>query len=216
MRWCLALTVLLLAGCGSEAPVPVPDDDPALAEALAGPILVDPELVAENRANSAVALPSQDGSLPSVDAGAEAIAAARDEALEMVGGPGRMREAPEGDNGALPAVERNCEEHASPTAQWAARMPATFPVYPRGAVMEASGTDSDGCALRKVSFVTPVPPGEVIDFYFTRARAAGYSAEHVVRKEDNLLAGKKGAASYMISVVRLSSGNTRVDLITNR
>ena len=134
----------------------------------------------------------------------------------MVGGPGRMRQAPEGDNGALPDVERNCAEHTSRTAQWAARMPATFPVYPRGAVMEASGTDSDGCALRRVSFVTPVPLGEVIDFYFTRARAAGYSAEHIVRKEDNLLAGKNGAASYLVSVRRLPTGNTEVGLITNR
>jgi hypothetical protein len=215
MRWGLALTVLMLAACGTEEPVAVPDDDPALAAALAGPILVDPDLVGQNRANSAVALPSHDGSLPSVDAGPEVIAAARDEALELVGGPGRMRQAPEGENIAVPDVELNCGEHALRTALWAARMPAAFPVYPRGAVQEAIGTDSDGCALRRVNFITPVPLDEVIDFYFTRARAAGYSTDRIARKDDNLLAGKKGAAAYTVSARRLSSGNTEVDLVTN-
>jgi hypothetical protein len=195
--------------------VAVPDDDPALAAALAGPILVDPDLVGQNRANSAVALPSHDGSLPSVDAGPEVIAAARDEALELVGGPGRMRQAPEPGEAMVPDLERDCADRVQRTAQWAARMPAPFPVYPRGAVQEAAGTDSDGCALRVVNFVTPVPLGEVVDFYFTRARGAGYSADRLVRDGDDVLAGRKGTASYLVTARRLASGNTEVDLVTS-
>jgi len=221
MRCRFASTVpiiaLLLASCGAADPVAVPDNDPALSSALAGPILVDPDLVSENRANSAVALPSQDGSLPSVDAGPEAIAAARDEALELVGGPGKMRQAPEPRDGELPEIAPDCANRAQAqqTAQWAARMPAPFPVYPRGAVQDATGTDTRDCALRVVHFVTPVPLGEVIDFYFTRARSAGYSANHWVQAGNDVLTGKKGRASYVVSTRGLPSGNTEVELITN-
>src|SRR5688500_2350913 len=53
---------LLLAGCGSDETVTAePEDDPALSGALGEPILVDPDLVGQNRANSAASMPSQDG-----------------------------------------------------------------------------------------------------------------------------------------------------------
>ena len=236
MRLARALTVptiaLLLASCGADAPVAVADDDPALSNALAGPILVDPDLVGQNRANSAAALPSQDGSLPSVDSGPEAVAAARDQALAMVGGPGSLRHAPDpGELSEAPpakatdsATERAaatvglrafCGKGLQSTAMWAARMPDAFPVYPRGAVQEAVGTDTGDCKLRVVAFVTPVPYDEVIDFYYTRARAAGYSARHLRGEGDAVLSGTRGNAAYDIYVTRLPSGNTAVDLLTN-
>ena len=56
---------------------------------------------------------------------------------------------------------------------WAAKLPAAFPVYPRGNTQEAAGTDEGQCALRVVSFLTPVALEEVLAFYYTRARAAG-------------------------------------------
>jgi hypothetical protein len=99
--------------------------------------------------------------------------------------------------------------------QWAARLPAAFPVYPRGAVQEAAGTDASGCSLRVVNFVTPVPLGEVMDFYYSRARAAGFSAQRVLQDGDNVLGGVKGASSYVVYARRLPSGNTEVDLVTS-
>ena len=91
----VACTALLLAACGSdEAMIAEAEDDPAMAAALGEQIMVDPDLVGQNRANSAAAMPSQDGSLPTVDANPEAIAAARAEALRLVGGPGRLKKAP--------------------------------------------------------------------------------------------------------------------------
>ena len=108
-----------------------------------------------------------------------------------------------------------CAERAENTARWAARLPQPFPVYPRGAVQEAAGTDAAGCALRVVSFVTPVPLGEVLDFYFTRARDAGFSAQRVLQDGDDVLAGAKGSASYVVYARRLPSGNTEVDLVTS-
>src|SRR5688500_14709904 len=180
------LFALLLASCGGEeAPVVEPDEDPALSGALGEQIMVDPDLVGQNRANSAAAMPSLDGSLPTVDANSEAIAAARAEALRLVGGPGRLKKAPEAreQSANLPVdpALAGCAERAQYTAQWAAKLPRPFPVYPRGAVQEAAGTDASGCALRVVSFVTPVPLAEVMDFYFTRARGAGFSAQRVLQ-----------------------------------
>jgi hypothetical protein len=200
--------------------------------ALAGPILVDPDLVGQNRANSAVALPVQDNFLPSVDAGPEAIAAARDEALALVGGPGRMRRAPDPDElrttppaktsrnltelaAATVGLRAFCGQGLRPTAMWAARMPAAFPVYPRGAVQDAAGTDRGDCKLRVIEFVTPVPLDEVIDFYYTRARAAGFSAKHSRGEGEAVLSGLKGDARYDVYVSRLPSGNTAVDLLTS-
>ena len=63
----LLMACALLAGCGEEPAVTEPEDDPLLRGALNEPIMVDPDLVGQNRANSAAALPSQDDSLPTVD-----------------------------------------------------------------------------------------------------------------------------------------------------
>jgi hypothetical protein len=188
--------------------------------------MVDPDLVGQNRANSAAALPSHDASLPTVDSNPEAIAAARTEALRLVGGPGRMRKAPEARevSGSLPAdaaltiaarASTRCAERVENTAEWAARLPQPFPVYPRGAVQEAAGTDAGGCALRVVTFVTPVPLGEVMDFYFTRARASGFSAQRLLHGGDDVLAGVKSRASFVVYARRLPSGYTEVDLVTS-
>jgi hypothetical protein len=220
------LVSALLSGCGEEPAVTEPEDDPALSGALNEPIMVDPDLVGQNRANSAASLPSHDDSLPTVDSGPEAIAAARAEALQLVGGPGWMKKAPEPRevSGPLPAdaaltiaarASTRCAARVETTAGWAARLPAPFPVYPRGAVQEAAGTDTGNCALRVVSFVTPAPLGEVMDFYFTRARTAGFSAQRLLHEGDDVLAGVKGAASYVIYARRLRSGNTEVDLVTS-
>jgi hypothetical protein len=220
----LLAPILLLAGCDRDETVTTePENDPALSGALAEPIMVDPDLVGQNRANSAASMPSHDNSLPAVDATPEAVAAARAEALRLVGGPGRMRKAPDAREAdaalraAIRAAAGNgaCTERAQYTAQWAARLPRPFPVYPRGAVQEAAGTDAPGCALRVVNFVTPVPLGEVMDFYYTQARKAGYSAQRAQQDGDDVLAGVKGSASYIIYARRLLSGNTEIDLVTS-
>ncbi len=226
-------SALLIAGCGSNETVTTEsEDDPALSGALGEQIMVDPDLVGQNRANSAASMPSQDGSLPTVDATPEAIAAARAEALRLVGGPGRMKKAPEAREvagrlpadaaltaaaraAAAPGGNADCADRAEYTMQWAARLPKPFPVYPRGAVQEAAGTDAARCSLRVVNFVTPVPLSEVMDFYFTRARGAGFSAQRMLHDGDDVLAGVKGKASYVVYARRLPSGSTEVDLVTS-
>ncbi len=230
-----ASAALMLAGCGwfgggtDEA---VREEDPATTDALGDQIMYDPDLAGQNRADSAAFVPSGNGSVPTVDGDAQAIAAARADALRIVGGPGKMQKAPQPRevtralpaDAALTAAARaaaapggngDCAARVEYTMQWAARLPAAFPVYPRGAVQEAAGSDASGCSLRVVNFITPVPLGEVMDFYYSRARSAGFSAQRVLQAGDDTLGGVKGAASYVIYARRLPAGNTEVDLITS-
>jgi hypothetical protein len=224
--------LLLLAACGEgEAPHAQPEEDPAMVGALDDLLMVDPDLVGQNRASNAAILPDGDGSIPVEDSSPEAIAAARADALALVGGRGSMRQAPAPREaaGGLPSgarltaaalaaatgSSRDCADALTYTAAWAAKMPETFPVYPRGATQEAAGTDSGRCALRVVNFTTPVPLDEVIDFYFTRADKAGYSARHEIAGGETTLGGSKGAAGFFVHAARRDDGMTVAHLVVS-
>ena len=148
----------LLAACGSEKQAPKPEDDPAMSAALHDRIMVDPDLVGQNRANAAAVLPDGTGAIPVEDSSPEAIAAARSDALSSLadrgdekgaGCAGSVRLAAtrrHADRGGArrrhrPAVAENCARRRPTPPSWAAKMPEAFPVYPRGAVQEAAGTD---------------------------------------------------------------------------
>ncbi len=152
-------------------------------------------------------------------------------AAELVGGTNALRPAPAPrDLGTQATVTKamqkaaqaavspgggNCAEQVEYSTAWAAKLPGTFPVYPRGNTKEAAGTDEGACALRVVSFRSPVPLDEVLAFYNTRALANGYSAEHVKAAGDNILSGTKGEAAYVVYGRRLPSGVTEIDLVTS-
>jgi hypothetical protein len=109
----------------------------------------------------------------------------------------------------------DCTKKAQYSATWAGKLPKDLPVYPRGAVQEAAGTDADGCHLRVVNFVSPVTPRDVIDFYYTKATAAGYGAEYRMDGSDNVLGGRKGGQAYVVYVRKLANGLTEVDLVSS-
>lgn len=230
---CLLSPALLLAACGAkDEPTKPSADDPAVSGALGDQVLTDPDLAGENGANQAASLPSGAGAIPAADMSPQALASARGAALKLVGGPGSMKKAPAAREvkgplppdsqltaaaraAASPGGKGDCSALAKYTAAWAAKLPTAFPVYPKGAVQEAAGTDEGACALRVVNFITPVPVGEVIDFYYTRAKAAGYSAEHVSQSGEDQIGGVKGAASYAVYARQLPNGGSSVDLVTN-
>lgn len=228
-----AALVLALSACSESPAVPVEDSlDPAVAAALGDQIMVDPDLIGQNNAGSVADVsPGLDG-VPTLDTGSAAIGRARDEALALLGGAAGLRRAPApkdvagalppsaaltaaGRAAAAPGNGASCAQGVHYTMAWAARLPAPFPVYPRAAVQEAAGNDTGGCALRAINFQTPVPLQDVVDFYYSRALAAGYSAERVRQDGDDVLAGTKGRATYALYLRRLPSGATEVDLVTS-
>lgn len=226
---CLFALGLSLSGCGDEPPAPRPEEiDPAVLAALGDQILVDPDLARQNEGAAALT-GGIDHALPLPDRSVRAIDAARAEALTLVGGRDALRAlpAPSGKAKAAPLAARlsivsraryagappRCLEALVHDFAWAARMPAAFPIYPRGATQEAAGLDSRACTLRAVHFRTPVPVDEVLAFYHMRAREAGYSSTLTEAGVERVLRGAKGEAAFAVFARETAPGATAVDLV---
>lgn len=227
-----SLLPLLVAGtaltaCGGDrtsAPDARAKLDPAIAAALADPIMIDPDLASQNRGNAAVALDTFDP-VPLDDTSPEAIAAAKSDAARLAGG--MIKTAPEpaasADElaaavtagqlaAALPGAPANCLDGIRYGYQWAASLPPALPIYPRGHVQEAAG--DPGCGLRAVVFTTPVDASGVTDFYYTRASAAGFTTERRRHGAVEALSGQKGAAAFLVRVRPGANGLSEVELAT--
>lgn len=194
--------------------------DPALQEALAGKIVVDPNLTGGAGRNTA--LPTLKG-----DA-AKALA----ESVKIAGGKLLATPAPtQGEatesKETLAAVAREqgqpggnvfCRKQLAYGMQWASRMPEPFTIYPGGQLKEAAGADKNGCTLRAASFVTPVPRQSVMDFYYTQARRSGFDAEHKVMGGDHVLGGtrKDDGAAFLLLFTSAPGGQTNVDIIADQ
>ncbi|SLK07169.1 hypothetical protein [Novosphingobium mathurense] len=220
---------LLLAGCNSDKKQPEgAETDPAMSGALGDQIMVDPEMTGQHGA----ALGANGGqiTLPPAERSPEAIAAAKADAADVAGG--KLTDIPQPTRGsaatltetaataaqvaaAARTAHTDCAGKAQYSNTWAARLPAEIPVYPRGAVQEAAGTDSDGCALRVVNYATPVSPEDVVSFYYTMANKAGYGAEYRLDGDDHVVGGRKGGKAYVVYARKLGSGVTEVDLVTS-
>lgn len=218
----------LLSGCGSDEKKDAAQADPAMTGALEDQIMVDPDLAGQNGGAASAGANRVD--LPPEQRGPEAAAAARQEALRMVGG--ELKPAPEPARGdvaslteraataaqiaqATQTAKTDCAARAQYSMSWAARLPDALRVYPRGAVQEAAGIDADGCSVKVASFLTAVTPRDVIDFYFTRVRAAGYEAQYRLDGGDHVLGGAKAGSAYVVYARQLDNGMTEVDLMAS-
>jgi hypothetical protein len=220
---------LLLTACGADKkPKPKPEDDPAMTGALQDQIMVDPNMSGAN--GSAVAVNTGAVEIPPQDRSPEAAQAARDEAMVQAGGTLKSAPQPKTGNasslvaGAATAAQVaqdakaasiDCTQKAQYSATWAAKLPKDFPVYPRGAVQEAAGTDDGGCHLRVVNFLSPVTPGDVIDFYYTKATSGGFPADYRMDGKDHVIGGRKGGLAYLVYARKRDDGLTEVDLIAS-
>jgi hypothetical protein len=83
--------------------------------------------------------------------------------------------------------------------------------------MEAAGVDAGPCGLRAASFVSAVPMQGVIDFYYTRAKHAGYDAEHQILNGEHVLGGThpQDGAAYVITFGDAPDGGTAVDIVAS-
>jgi len=219
---------LLLAGCsgaGKPDEKAKKESDPAVTSALGDEIMVDPELAGQQGSDGVSNI-----ELPPERRTAEAIAAIKAEAVKLAGGTIRSAPAPSGDSDVGKLVESaataaqvaaaaktgkvDCAGKVRYSANWVNSLPDVLAVYPQGAVQEAAGTDSDGCQLRVVSFITPVAASDVVDFYYTRVLSDGYDARHQADGEDHVLGGQKGGAAYLVYARKLDNGLTEVDLVS--
>ena len=234
-RICLILPALipalLLAACGKgkDGDAVINDADPAIAAALNSRLMVDPDLVSQNRGDAAAAGGGPASApIPAFPRGTQMVTAAKDAASRLLGGS--IRSAPSvsqrGDEafGAQDAAtiaahalgasaSAACAAKLGWTARWAAGLPDGVPIYPHGHVQEAAGSDAAGCQLRVINYRTLVEPSDVIDFTFSAASKAGFDAVHSQEGGDDVLIGKKGAASYAVYARKLADGSTEVDLV---
>jgi predicted small secreted protein len=216
-----------LAGKGS---------DPAMNAALEDKILVDPALADSSNSNMVKAPDAPlDGSVPP-DTGYEgAIASAED--LNNV----KLMRAPKptvvaaGDcrdckaNGGPQTLEAlaveqgvkrgkgTCEAKLQYGAGWAARMPTEFPVYPKGRVREAGGVEGGICDIRVVSFSTSASMQSVADYYYTRAKRSGFTADYEIRDGEHVLGGTRDndGGAYVVTLNAMSGGGTSVEIVAN-
>lgn len=210
--------------------------DPAMMSALQDQIMVDPALTGQAN-NDAVRPPQQpySGATPP-----DSVAPSKTDGTTIADGTGsssggsKPAPAPASDCpqckvkrdsvtlGAL--AQRQADKRTSGCARrlqystaWVQRLPADIPLYPDARVDEAAGVAGNGCALRVVSFSTGASVQSVIDFYYGRVTAAGYSAEHQADGGQHVLGGvrSKDGGAYVIYVEKRGDGRTEVDLVAN-
>ncbi|MGE4409209.1 MAG: hypothetical protein AB7D33_01410 [Sphingobium sp.] len=101
--------------------------------------------------------------------------------------------------------------------QWAQRLPREFPLYPGANVIEAAGTDEGPCLLRAVSFIIGGAQKDVMDFYASMAKRAGYSVEHEEENSRHALNGMRprDGSSYYIGFSPVEGSRVMVDLVAN-
>ena len=209
--------------------------DPAMNAALQDKILVDPDLAEGSNANMVRSAGRPlDGKTPP-DGGYEGATAS----IEELDGAKILR-APKpkvvstadcqdcGASGgetlearaAAQGVKRGkgtCEAKLQYGAGWANRMPPEFPVYPKGRVKEAAGVDGGICDIRVVSFTTGAARQSVVDYYYTRAKRSGFTADYEIRNGEHVLGGIRDndGGAYVITLTALKSGGTAVDIVAN-
>jgi hypothetical protein len=219
----------LLAGCHSDRKkvdaldnsLVANDQDPALAGALNGQIMVDPALT--QQANGAAVRPPAkpySGGTPKTAGADQATGPLRH-------APAASKDCPEcaSKKGALTLGELanrqkggmgNCSADVKYSAAWVNRL-GDLPVYPGAAVSEAAGSNKPGCALRIVSFTTTAPATRVIDWYYTQAVKAGYDGEQQTDGRERVLGGTraKDGGAYVVFVDPSDGGGSAVDLVVN-
>lgn len=209
--------------------------DPAMMSALQDQIMVDPSL-AHKANHDAVRPPAQplsgavppDGIAAAPGGTAATTGQASSQAVKPTPAP-RSASCPQCSAakasltlGALAARQPDrrtaaCAGALRYSAGWADRLPADLPLYPDARVSEAAGSQGNNCALRAVSFSTSASLQQVMDWYYTRASNAGYSADQQADGGQHVLGGTRDrdGGAFALFLTSRRDGGTDVDLIAN-
>jgi len=197
MRAAFALSIVITLAACADAPGEDPlaalerelaadAGSPAVAAALADPIMTDPTLSA--RANTNAVRPPAGpytAPIPPSDVAARGSTAdliARDK-LESPPASGESctdcaaaRDALTLATLAAP-VAGQCASRLGYSNGWATRLLDAVPLIPNARLTEAAGIADERCDLRVARFWSDLPPERLIDWYFTRAKAARYTSD---------------------------------------
>jgi hypothetical protein len=213
--------------------------DPAMNAALDDRILVDPNLtdsanlttVTEAQQPLNGALPADNGYEGSTPTAADISADLQN--TKLLRAPAPRIVGPEdckscGENRAVTlggmaddqGVRRSkgtCDAKLQYGANWATRMPPEFPVYPKGRVKEAGGVDGGICDIRVVSFTTSAARQDVVDYYYSRAKHGGFTADYEIRAGEHMLGGIRNAddGAYVVTFDAGPNGGTAVNIVAN-
>lgn len=223
----------LVAACAPAKQAAAPDEaliatDPVVARALHDPLMSDPDLASRNEAAAAIGF-ADSAALPVLAGSGEAAAAAREamriELLESgtlpdlpaaskaaggavlgpMSGPGELLAAV----GAPPACGRRLKEDFA----LAAKLPPAAQIPPRAMVVQAGGSDAQGCGLRILRYLTPAVTEDVLQYHFVLARRAGLNPVRHAAPDDSIAANGKGAERLAVHVRKAANGLTGVTLV---
>ncbi len=209
---CLAL---LLVGCGTS-PTRKPADanavDPAVAAALADPLMTDPDLSAQ--ANIDTLRPSDQPFQAPVPVGAPT--SARPDATPTLGARAK----------AVTAADRaeafsSCDLGVAYSQRWVDRLPHDLALPAAAQVTEAAGSDTAACKLRVVSFVLPDAPDAALARYRAIARRSGYAIGETSDAGATILSARRSDGTAFVATIGTNEGGTgeggsAIDLMTNR
>lgn len=184
---------LALAGCGrGEADAPSADDflladgaDPALTAVLHDQFLTDPNLTQQAHPNTIRP--------PEAPVQAQYPPGSANEGIPATASPARAL----------------CGAEFEPGAEWARRLPADVPLYPRSRVVEAAGTDAGGCRFRTVTFESADDHARLLAYYRGVAERGGFRFEQRPRGTDHMLAAvnDRTGTAFVLVVTPLERGS---------
>jgi hypothetical protein len=200
--------------------------DPALTAALEDQIMVDPSLAAKNGRGTRRTPGALSQPIPPerrADAAKAEYAMANGKLLRApaagkftsnAGEPVTLGQLASSQKAGA-AGGNPCADKLEYSARWAARLAPEMSVYPQARVVEAAGGNEAPCRMRVVTFRADADMQAVLDYYYTKAIRAGYSAEHLEDGKDHMLGGTRRDDAYMLFLRNLPGGGTEVDLISN-
>ncbi len=211
----LTAMALALAACGGKDDAEEIDNriaaksdaDPALTASLEDQIMVDTSL--SGQANADAVRPGKEPKQSPVPA---------DEPVRD------LSAAPATTLGSLAAKQgemsrdsfNGCGLSVSYSAGFAAKIPADLPAYGGSKVVEAAGSDENGCALRAVTYAAPASADALVKHYADAAAKAGYSVAVKDEGKGKIVSGKRAAdgGSFYVIVEGQGAAST-ADLVVN-
>ncbi len=215
----LAPALFGLAACGGDkAQLDAMDDkltaksdaDPALTAALEDQIMVDPSLSGQANDRS-IKPPSEPMQTPIPQTALPAQPLPKPTApVQTLGGLAAQQAGISRDS------FNGCALDVQYSMDFAAKLPADIPLYPQSQVIEAAGSNDNGCHLRALTITAAAPIKAVARHFANVATKAGYRVTSKAEPDGAVISGKRaadGGAFYVI--LNPVAGGTTADLVIN-